>query len=118
MSTRDIGRRAEELAAKYLVEIGYKLLAQNISFVGSELDFVCEDKSHELVLIEVKSLQYAAANIYESLTVRKKQRLRKGMQRWLMLNNLQSRAWRCELLGMVGPLSATPRFIHIPDVEL
>lgn len=118
LSTREVGRRAEALAADYLRQSGYTVRAQNISFVGSELDLVCQDAYRQLVLVEVKSLQSSAIDIYESLTHRKKQRLRKGMEKWLMLNNLQGQPWRCELLGVIGPLSAKPQFLHIKDVEL
>ena len=52
-----LGRSAEDLAAKYLVSLGWKILARNVRDQYGELDIVAvnpKDIPEELVIVEVK----------------------------------------------------------------
>lgn len=49
-----IGRKGENLAADYLMEHGYQILARNYRFKKSEIDLVCE-KDGLLIFVEVKT---------------------------------------------------------------
>lgn len=52
---RDLGRYAEDLAAKYLVSIGWKILARNVWNQYGELDITAFDpKPREIVIAEVR----------------------------------------------------------------
>lgn len=52
---RTLGRYAEDLAAKYLVSIGLRVLARNVRNRYGELDIVAADcKEKELVIVEVR----------------------------------------------------------------
>ena len=48
------GNKAEEQAAKYLQEKGYKILARNFSCKMGEIDIIAQDKQKTLVFVEVK----------------------------------------------------------------
>ena len=48
------GNKAEEQAAKYLEEKGYKILARNFSSPMGEVDIIAQDKQKTLVFVEVK----------------------------------------------------------------
>ena len=50
---QELGRYAEDLAAKYLLSIGWRILARNIKNKYGELDIIADD-SGELVIIEVR----------------------------------------------------------------
>ena len=50
---RDMGRRAEERAARYVASLGWKVLGRNASNRYGELDILALDGS-ELVVIEVR----------------------------------------------------------------
>ena len=54
MSTTDIGRLGEKLAAKYLKKNKYKILAANQHQSHNELDLIVSDKQY-LVFVEVKT---------------------------------------------------------------
>lgn len=66
-----LGRYAEDLAAKYLVSIGWKVLARNVRDQYGELDIVAmnpKDSPEELVIVEVRcrtrnKIQEAAESI-------------------------------------------------------
>lgn len=50
-----LGRYAEDLAAKYLVSLGWKILARNVRNKNGELDIISADpKDKELVIVEVR----------------------------------------------------------------
>ncbi len=53
MNKREIGKMGEDLAAKYLSEIGYEILCQNYWTRYSEVDIIAQ-KDDELVFVEVK----------------------------------------------------------------
>ena len=51
----ELGRLAEDLAAKYLVSIGWRVLARNVRNQYGELDIVAADvKAKDLVIVEVR----------------------------------------------------------------
>lgn len=53
-TTREIGRRAEQIAQNHLLNLGYKILDSNWQFGHLELDIVAREKD-QLVIVEVKS---------------------------------------------------------------
>lgn len=54
MNKRKIGKLYEDIAVKFLKEKGYKILTQNFTYKGGEIDIIatCNER---LVAIEVKS---------------------------------------------------------------
>ena len=58
MSSRQIGQKGEEIAAKYLLKRGYKVLQSNWKCQVGEVDIVAEDNNN-VVLVEVKTRRIA-----------------------------------------------------------
>ncbi len=54
INTKAVGDIGEEIATKYLVEQGYKVLERNAKYAGVEIDIIAKDKK-TLVFCEVKS---------------------------------------------------------------
>ncbi|MBQ6971585.1 MAG: YraN family protein [Synergistaceae bacterium] len=57
MDSQKLGRYAEDLAAKYLVSLGWKILVRNVRDQYGELDIVAfdpKDIPQELVIVEVR----------------------------------------------------------------
>jgi len=50
----DFGKEAENFAAQYLIQKGYKILAQNYFFRKAEIDIIAQ-KENEIIIVEVKS---------------------------------------------------------------
>lgn len=50
----DLGKKAEKLAASYLQNLGYKLLAKNYRYLKAEVDLIVQ-KENTLVAVEVKA---------------------------------------------------------------
>lgn len=50
----DLGKRAEDLAAEYLVKNGYRILVRNFRFKKTEIDIISE-KDNLIIVTEVKA---------------------------------------------------------------
>ena len=50
----DFGKKAEDLAAEYLVKNGYKILVRNFRFKKTEIDIISE-KDNFIIITEVKA---------------------------------------------------------------
>lgn len=50
----ELGKKAEDLAAEYLVKNGYKILVRNFRFKKSEIDIISE-KDNLIIVVEVKA---------------------------------------------------------------
>ena len=50
----DLGKKAEDLAAEYLVKNGYKILVRNFRFKKTEIDIISE-KDNFIIITEVKA---------------------------------------------------------------
>lgn len=50
----DFGKKAEDLAAEYLLKNDYKILARNFRFQKAEIDIIAE-KEDLIVIVEVKA---------------------------------------------------------------
>ena len=75
-TTREAGDRGEAMAAEYLCENGYEILASQFRCRFGEIDLIAE-KDGVLLFVEVKlrtNLQYGAPREY--VTVKKQEKLR------------------------------------------
>ena len=59
MSTKDVGRLGENIAARYLKKNGYKILAKNQRQSHNELDIVASNKEF-ILFVEVKTRSVAS----------------------------------------------------------
>jgi putative endonuclease len=84
----DLGRRGENLAAKYLRQNGYKILYRNFRAPkGGEVDIVCRDKnSGTLAFVEVKTRSSARfGDPSQAVTPDKQHLISRGALAWLRL---------------------------------
>jgi len=75
VSTQVIGKRAEDLAARFLEQRGLAVVARNFRCRGGEIDLVCRD-GKSLVFVEVRlrrNVRYGGAAA--SITTRKQKRI-------------------------------------------
>jgi putative endonuclease len=115
---RRLGRRGEELAARYLRRHGHKVLYRNFRAKhGGEVDIVCRDKScNTLVFIEVKtrrSTQFGAPA--EAVTRDKQHLIARGALAWLgMLDHPDEVLYRFDIVEVLFE-GEVPRINHIKD---
>lgn len=98
---KNLGDSGERVAALYLEQHGYHILARNYRTRVGELDLVAED-ADGLAFVEVRTRRGRKAGApEESLTPRKRVRLFAVAQQYLQEHPLHSeRAWRIDLVAI------------------
>ena len=90
---RDLGQTGEELAARHLERLGYRILERNHRTRWGELDLVATDGG-TIVFVEVKTRR-AGGEPLDRLDVHKRIQVRKMAAAWL--NDVQRRPRSAEL---------------------
>ena len=100
MSTRAVGGRYERLAAQFLQEQGFRILATNVVCRGGELDLVCDDAG-TLVFVEVRSRAVSTYGAPEETVQRTKQRrVVHAARQWLARNGGEEQACRFDVIAI------------------
>jgi putative endonuclease len=111
------GRTGELLAASFLSERGYRVLARNQRTPLGELDLVCRT-SAQIVIVEVKARsgdEYGSA--LEAIGPRKARRLRGSAMWWLSERGLLPCALRFDAVVVTLDSFGLPRKLdHIKDI--
>ena len=100
MNTKIVGRKGEEIAAKFLSEKGYEIFCKNWTCRWGEIDLITIFKGI-LVFVEVKyrnSLDFGYP--YEAVNYRKKAVLVRSISRFLLLGNVWGCNWRLDLVSI------------------
>jgi putative endonuclease len=71
MWNKQTGRRGEDMAAEYLLKLGYDIIMRNYSTRFGEIDLVCQDKD-VTVFVEVKAKKGVAFGSPEEMFTRYK----------------------------------------------
>lgn len=103
MTTTGVGRAAEDVAAKYLKRLGYKLIDRNWRTRWCEIDLIVS-KDNVIYFVEVK---YRSSDKWGSgidyITPKKMQQMRFAAEFWIARqNNSQSFYNRLAVIELVG----------------
>ncbi len=113
------GRLGEELAVRYLLGLGWRVLARNFRTRGGELDIVAEE-AETLVFVEVKTRATTRRGLPgEAVTSVKAQRLVRAAAAYLTHVGAWNRPCRFDLVAVVGsqPPFAIDHLRHILDIS-
>ncbi len=96
-----LGRLAEDLAAKYLVAIGWRVLARNVRNQYGELDIVAADvKAKDLVIVEVRCrTKNKIQDAIDSISYRKMRALLRASNEYIDAINWLG-FWRIDLIAV------------------
>lgn len=98
-NNRELGNMGEEIAAKYLEDNGYEIIARNIHYSRfCELDIIAKQKG-TLVFVEVKTRKtdnYGTP--FEAITPQKYNNIKKGALKYL--ENHPSKSFRIDVIGI------------------
>lgn len=104
MNTRQKGIQTETIAASFLQNNGYKILARNVYFVGGEIDIVAF--KNVLTFVEVKSVSCVRDAPFcepeELFTSRKKRTLLRSINKFISKYYLQDIDWKLDLICLTG----------------
>lgn len=94
----EIGKMGEDLAVKYLEQIGYKIIERNFECRQGEIDIIAIDKN-ELVFIEVKTrtnIKYGKPA--EAVDKNKQKHLTKAVKYYLYSRHLENEFVRIDVV--------------------
>lgn len=97
-SRKKFGQAGEELAEKFLVSRGFKLLAHNFRSKVGEIDLIMRN-SEEIIFVEVKARHGAStARVFEAVDESKLSKISAVAEEWLEQKKLQNVSWRIDLV--------------------
>lgn len=114
---RTVGAYGEELAARYLRDIGLEIIERNWRCEVGEIDIVAADP-RTLVVCEVKTRRTEAfGSAIEAVTPAKAHRLRQLAGCWIEAHPQQRRAdVRVDVIGILRPAAGPARITHLRGV--
>lgn len=114
-STKHFGKRAEDMAARFLQDKGYVIIAKNWSCKSGELDIVARYKDL-LVFVEVKARHtHDAGDAFAAITPRKKSRLLQAIEAYLSTLAMVEPSWRLDAIAVTSYRGETI-LEHVEDV--
>jgi putative endonuclease len=110
------GKLGEDLAAAFLLKLGYKILTRNFNSRLGEIDIIAVDKT-TLVYVEVKtrtSESYGTAE--EAVTSYKMQRFLKTIEYYKLLNPSKPSLERIDVIAVSFDQNNRPQINHLKNV--
>jgi putative endonuclease len=112
----ELGRRGEDLAARFLEDAGYSIVERNWRCRQGEIDIVARI-ADTLVFVEVKTRSgLAFGHPFEAITATKLTRLRGLAAAWCAEHNPQATRIRLDAIAVIAPRKGTPVIEHLLGV--
>lgn len=120
---KDLGRRGEDIARRFLKRQGLKILARNYRCQAGEVDLIALDRStrrelgaETVAFVEVKTRSSDRYTDPEyAVDTRKRGRLLKVARHYLARHDAADLNVRFDVLAIVVPPSEKPRVKYIPN---
>ncbi len=99
-----VGAEGEDMAARYLRRLGYRIRDRNVRVDRDEIDIIAFDPLDKvLVFIEVKTRSMPSLDFSPETNARfhKRRKLRRGIARWITRHAYEG-AFRLDLVCVVG----------------
>ncbi len=114
--TQRTGGEAEQIAAQWLSQRGFKILEQNVRIGNGELDIVAR-LNKQIVFVEVKARRSACYGLAEeAVTKTKLDRLRSAMRAYVLRERLDWNNVRLDVVTVIMDRGAWAIDRHIEDV--
>ena len=98
---KELGKRGEDIAIKFLKEKGYKIIERNYRCPMGEVDVVAEDKE-TLVFVEVKTRTSTNFGLpEEAISYRKKQHLSRIASFYLIYHKIKEANCRFDVVSIL-----------------
>lgn len=115
---RELGRRGEEEAARYLQLQGLTVIERNWRCREGEIDIVAlDDVGDCLIVVEVKTrTSEFFGRAVEAVTPVKARRLRVLAAKWLTQHPIATSRVRIDVIGVLAPAGSAMSIEHLTDV--
>ena len=108
-----MGDRGENLAARYLRNRGYKIIARNYRCETGEIDIVAKD-GRTLVFVEVKTRAYDDPTPEDQVNAAKQHQITKAAKTYLSRYGVPQPPARFDVVAVVWPNGRDPLIRHTP----
>jgi putative endonuclease len=109
-----LGQRGENLAARYLRDLGFKIIERNFRCEVGEVDIIARE-GKTLVFVEVKTRAYDDPTPEEQVNNEKRHQLTKAAKLYLArYGNVQPPA-RFDVVAIVWPAGREAQIRHTPN---
>ncbi len=119
MTTRRLGDRGEELAARFLESQGYVILDRNYRFQRAEVDLICLEPTSdtssrgEIVFAEVKTRSgLGFGRPEEAVSEEKRRHIVRAAQAYLHERRLEKAACRFDVISILLQDGSDPKIDH------
>jgi len=109
-----LGDRGENLAARYLRNLGYKIIVRNYRCPLGEIDIVARD-GKTLVFVEVKTREYDEPTPENQVGDIKRHQLTKAGKHYLTRYGVPQPPARFDVVAIVWPEGREPQIRHTPS---
>ncbi|NIN70933.1 MAG: YraN family protein [Gemmatimonadetes bacterium] len=115
VAAHDLGVLGERLAARYLREHGYTILARNFRFGHREIDLIVT-RDGLVAFVEVKSRAGTGyGHPLEAITAQKRREIERVARFWLHRHGRPATRCRFDAVGVVVRRGQAPVIEHLPD---
>ena len=114
---KELGRKGENIALKFLLEKGYQLVAKNYNcHKFGELDLVMRDGKY-LVFVEVRTKKNTIHGTpIESIDYLKRRQIEKMANLYMTKEKVPEDTFcRFDVIGIIAPDNGEPKIEHIQD---
>ena len=109
-----LGQRGENVAARFLRDLGYKILDRNFRCEVGEVDIIARD-GKTLVFVEVKTRAYDDPTPEDQINQDKRHQLTKAAKYYLSRYGSPQPPARFDVVAIVWPTGRDPQIRHTPD---
>ncbi|AWN81807.1 YraN family protein [Candidatus Cardinium hertigii] len=114
-STADFGQYAEYIAANYLKQKGFSILAKNFRYKRYEIDLIAQ-KGELLVFVEVKARKNNLFGYPENFIKRKQiSGIRLAAAHYLRKQPYQVQMIRFDIIAILGNFNQITEIMHLED---
>lgn len=109
-----LGDRGENVAARYLRNQGYKIIARNFRCAIGEIDIIARD-GESLVFVEVKTRSYDEPTPEEQVNNAKQHQITKAAKFYMGRYGVPQPPARFDVVAIVWPTGREPQIRHTPN---
>lgn len=112
---RNTGNYGEDLASKFLKDLGYEIIERNYFYGHGEIDIISKD-GNDLVFVEVKyrrNLEFGPPEL--SISKGKQKLIRRTVEAYLFEKGIKDQPCRIDIVAILHLKDEKPTINHIVD---
>lgn len=116
----ELGRLGEDLACKYLVDKGYRIIGRNFRKPWGEIDIITKAPNKTLVFVEVKTMTESRTGLKpeDQLTHSKLGKLQKTASLYAghYPEKVSTKGWRMDLITIIIEVGKSPKIEQYENI--